>query len=198
MSLEGWALMKVFDIANYNSMLYFPLRYIICPHEICGLIAGMFQMDSKKCKAKTNLFTFWFITIGCTVRSWLIKQWLFSHISLELCLIVWAFYLLQAFTSDGQICRERQLLLQICSILASSRFNRQKKTLLCNSTIYLLEESGLWREARVEWLFSDICWTRKINLCMVLVLAVLQKASHVMSPVNSQELWHQLCVRLLK
>lgn len=44
----------------------------------------MFQMGSEKCKAKTNLFTCWFIIIGGTVRSWLIKQWLFSHVGLEL------------------------------------------------------------------------------------------------------------------
>jgi len=43
-------------------------------------------------------------------------------------------------------------------------------------------------EVRMEGLFSDVCWTRKLNLCMVLVLARLQMVSRVMSPVNSREL----------
>lgn len=34
----------------------------------------MFQMDSKKFKAKIDLFTSWLLYIGSIVRSWLIKQ----------------------------------------------------------------------------------------------------------------------------
>lgn len=86
LTLENTVSLCIFDLnIVYNTQS--AIIYNPPPSKSCGLIPEslvMFQMDSKKCKAKTNLFASLFVLIGGTVRSWLIKQGLFSHVGLEL------------------------------------------------------------------------------------------------------------------